>query len=368
MVTGFYFEKTKQRQPNRLTGFTIVELLIVIVVIAILVSIVTVAYNGIRERSTQSLLQSDLATAAKVLKLDQVRLNAYPATLTTANNGKGLSFNSGTEISYSADNDATPQEFCLSLTRGAFSYFITQSSALAVGTCSSETPVVTYEAAVLADAPAAYWRFKETSGTTVVDTSGNGRTLTLSSTTGIGASGLSGDAGDFSWNMPGTGGAHGSVANAAWQHAASFTVEAIIQPDVVASYKGIVSHDGSSLRSWNLYILDGKLHVYDYSSASGGPVVTSSTSIVPGQRYHVAMTYTSNTTRLYINGGLVGSRASMALRTSSTNMPFVVGASYAGTSPPTFLYDGRMDEVAFYDKALTAEQLTTHANTAGLGL
>ena len=80
------------------------------------------------------------------------------------------------------------------------------------------------------------------------------------------------------------------------------------------------------------------------------------------------MTYTSNTTRLYINGGLVGSRASMALRTSSTNMPFVVGGSYAGTSPPTFLYDGRMDEVAFYDKALTAEQLTTHANTAGLGL
>lgn len=368
MPTSFYSRVTRVAKGTKPTGFTIVELLIVIVVIAILVVIVSVAYNGIRERSTQSVLQGDLATAAKALKLDYVRLNAYPDALSAANNSKGLSFDAGTEVSYSADNTVSPQEFCLSLKRGAFSYFITQDGTPTAGTCTSTPVVVTYESTVLADSPSAYWRFKEATGTTVADTSGNGRALTRSSTTGIGAAGLSGEEGDFSWNMPGSAGVYGSVANAAWQHAASFTIEAIIQPDVVASYKAIASHDGSSVRSWNFYILDGKLHVYDYSSASGGPVVTSSASIVPGQTYHVAMTYSSGTTRLYINGVLVGSRASMALRTSSANMPFLVGASYAGTSPPTFLFDGRIDEVAFYDKVLTAEQLTTHANKAGLGL
>lgn len=366
MSAGSYPHSPRAAKGTVATGFTIVELLIVIVVIAILATIVSVAYNGIRERSTRSMLQSDLASAAKVLKLDYVRSDAYPTALNTANNSKGLTFSTGTEVSYSADNTAGSQGFCLSLTRGAVSYFITQDSTPAVGTCTSEPPVVTYEGTVLADTPSAYWRFKETSGTTVADASGNGRTLTRSSTTGIGAPGLSGESGDFSWNMPGTN-AYGSIANAAWQHVNSFTVEAIIQPDVVAGYKAIASHDGSSIRSWNFYILEGRLHVYDYSVYDAA-VLTASSVLTPGQTYHVAMTYAGNAVRLYVNGALVGSRTGVTLRTSSSNMPFVVGGSYAGTSPPTFLFDGRMDEFAFYDKALTGAQLTAHAHAAGLGL
>lgn len=48
------------RQKN--FGFTIVELLIVIVVIAILAAIVIVAYNGIQNRANDSAVQSDLRT------------------------------------------------------------------------------------------------------------------------------------------------------------------------------------------------------------------------------------------------------------------------------------------------------------------
>ena len=46
--------KTKQK------GFTLVELLIVIVVIAILAAISIVAYNGIQNRAYDSTVQSDL--------------------------------------------------------------------------------------------------------------------------------------------------------------------------------------------------------------------------------------------------------------------------------------------------------------------
>lgn len=46
-------------KPKRQFGFTIVELLIVIVVIGILAAIVIVAYNGVQARAQQSKIQAD---------------------------------------------------------------------------------------------------------------------------------------------------------------------------------------------------------------------------------------------------------------------------------------------------------------------
>ena len=53
-------------------GFTIVELLIVIVVIAILAAITIVAYNGIQKRSRDSIRKSDLTAIQKGLRLYEV--------------------------------------------------------------------------------------------------------------------------------------------------------------------------------------------------------------------------------------------------------------------------------------------------------
>lgn len=50
-------------------GFTIVELLIVIVVIAILAAITIVAYNGIQQRARDAQRVSDLSQMEKALKL-----------------------------------------------------------------------------------------------------------------------------------------------------------------------------------------------------------------------------------------------------------------------------------------------------------
>lgn len=48
-------------------GFTIVELLIVIVVIAILAAITVVSYNGIQARAQQSKVASDISTLNKAI-------------------------------------------------------------------------------------------------------------------------------------------------------------------------------------------------------------------------------------------------------------------------------------------------------------
>ena len=62
-------------------GFTIVELLIVIVIIGILAAISIVAYNGVQNKAYNSAVQSDLRQLATKLSLYESDQNRYPSTL-----------------------------------------------------------------------------------------------------------------------------------------------------------------------------------------------------------------------------------------------------------------------------------------------
>lgn len=68
-------------------GFTIVELLIVIVVIAILAAISIVAYNGIQTRSRDTVRKQDIAQLAKATKLYAVQKDDYAES--GCGNGQG---------------------------------------------------------------------------------------------------------------------------------------------------------------------------------------------------------------------------------------------------------------------------------------
>ena len=62
-------------------GFTIVELLIVIVVIAILAAISFVAYGNIRNRANSSVTKMDLANLETKLKTYQIENNRFPESI-----------------------------------------------------------------------------------------------------------------------------------------------------------------------------------------------------------------------------------------------------------------------------------------------
>ena len=64
---------------NKQRGFTIVELLIVIVVIALLAAITIVAFNGIQKRGSDSQRKSDIAAITKALELYYIDNGRYPA-------------------------------------------------------------------------------------------------------------------------------------------------------------------------------------------------------------------------------------------------------------------------------------------------
>lgn len=61
-------------------GFTIVELLIVVVVISILASISVMAYSGIQQRATFAASQSSLSSLNKAIKLYYAENGTYPVT------------------------------------------------------------------------------------------------------------------------------------------------------------------------------------------------------------------------------------------------------------------------------------------------
>ncbi len=121
------------------TGFTIVELLIVIVVVGILAAISIVAYNGIQQRAYESSLQSDLRQDAKLLAIDYAISNIYPTSLAAANGGKGLKSSNGATLQYNYNNITKPPSFCLSSTSSRSdvpSYSIDATSTLYQGVCT----------------------------------------------------------------------------------------------------------------------------------------------------------------------------------------------------------------------------------------
>ncbi len=69
---------TPNRASNR-RGFTIVELLIVIVVIAILAAITIVAYNGIQARARDATMRNGAAEVAKALQILSINQGQMPS-------------------------------------------------------------------------------------------------------------------------------------------------------------------------------------------------------------------------------------------------------------------------------------------------
>jgi len=94
----------------RNSGFTIVELLVVIVVIGILAALVVVSYTGINNKAIISSIQSDLSTAARQFKLYSIDHASYP----TGNTASLVETPSGSHT-YCPTTPATDTKYCLKL-------------------------------------------------------------------------------------------------------------------------------------------------------------------------------------------------------------------------------------------------------------
>lgn len=123
-----------KKSQMKATGFTIVELLVVIVVIGILASITIISYSGITKKAVTSTLQSDLSNASKQLKMYQVNNGKFPTSIDAGNCPIPadaligcLRSSSGNAFTYSAPNSTSA--FILTAANGTTKYRINNNSA-----------------------------------------------------------------------------------------------------------------------------------------------------------------------------------------------------------------------------------------------
>jgi len=146
--------KTYIRTPGSQAGFTIVELLIVVVVIGILASITVVSYNGIINRAHQSKLISDVASAGMLMSVDQSSSGIFPLNRADVNNGRGI--NNDADISYNFYSTQTT--FCItaiSSHAGIKNYYVTEKNLSPLeGSCAQDLGA---QVATVAGTGAAGW-------------------------------------------------------------------------------------------------------------------------------------------------------------------------------------------------------------------
>ena len=320
-------------RPN--VGFTIVELLIVIVVIAILATISIVAYNGIQNRARTSALTTDLVTADKKLETYRLTVNPgaeqYPTTLALA----GVTDSSQTTFTYIPN--LTSKSYCLSGVNANGDTYVMNSMLTSpqTGTCAVTSGLV------------AQWMMDGNAN----DASGNGNTGTVtgaSLTTGQDGSANSG----YSFN--GTSNYIAIATTSSLNLTANFTVCAWVKPDASIGASG----------TWN-YILAGATNDFGvgiqpdttglghirYGKIGTSDAVVSTNPMSATIWHSVCTTYASGAITYYLDGKAEGSTSLVSALTAGTKR---IGSSTAGAG----FFKGAMDDVRVYNRVLGETEVT----------
>lgn len=112
-------------------GFTVVELIVVVIVIAVLALIVMEGYGFMMKKANLASIKGDLASAAQNLNLYRTKYGTYPTldgnycptSPSTVDNNYCLKLSSGSTFTYSSNGGET---FLLTGTRGTHNYYITE--------------------------------------------------------------------------------------------------------------------------------------------------------------------------------------------------------------------------------------------------
>lgn len=117
--------------PINARGFTIVELLVVIVVIGILAAIVIVSYGGVQKSATASVMKDLLQSTGQKFKADNLSTEIYPITLPA-----GTKTPAGVGLALAVV--MSEKEFCINVTSQKYAdlmFNMTQKQELKTGLC-----------------------------------------------------------------------------------------------------------------------------------------------------------------------------------------------------------------------------------------
>ena len=200
----------------------------------------------------------------------------------------------------------------------------------------------------------AAYGFDAGSGTTAVDQSGNGNTGTLSNATWA-AGGKFGSALSFN----GTNAAVAVPDANSLDLTTGMTIEGWVKPASGGGWQTLIVKEQPGNLVYGLYA-NTDSNKPQAQVTIGSPKLLDGTATVPaGLWTHLAATFDGTTERLYVNGTQVSSLAvSGSILTSSS--PLKIG----GNAIWGEWFNGLIDEVRVYNRALTAAQIQTDMNTS----
>ena len=144
-----------------------------------------------------------------------------------------------------------------------------------------------------------------------------------------------------------------SLTVSAWVKADSHTNTSSVYDSIYSSSKDAGGANGgfvlvNELNKWKCYFYSGTTWY----------AVESDNNVVDGQWYHLASTWDGTTAKLYVNGSVQTSTASVSSITYFTTVSAKVGSYYTGN-----YFNGLIDEVALFDSALSASDITSMYNS-----
>ena len=214
-----------------------------------------------------------------------------------------------------------------------------------------------YRQTALNDAPAAYWRLGESSGTSAADASGNGRTVTLTGGVTLGqAGGIAPEPDgtrDTAALFDGASGFGTSTSFTAF--AGAVTLEAWVNPNVATTPTIVTILRGPDGTSPRIERTAAGLALFLWLTSAGPSDSLTSTSLPQNTWSHIVGTHDGTTARLYVNGVQVASKAS-TLKAGIAGT-WVLGRLFTGDLR---YWPGRIDEVKIHPVALSAVRVLAH--------
>jgi Concanavalin A-like lectin/glucanases superfamily/Calx-beta domain/CARDB len=151
----------------------------------------------------------------------------------------------------------------------------------------------------------------------------------------------------------------------------SFTVEAWIKTTKTTGTQDILSHSecsngcpfNAANSAYELSVANGRLVGFIRDTTGVGQTLSGTTLVATGSFHHVALQRDSinHLMRLYVDGAIEASATLMAtglLKDSDGEAdPVVIGGGILAGGSPSNLFSGILDEVVYFDRALTAAQV-----------
>jgi hypothetical protein len=199
------------------------------------------------------------------------------------------------------------------------------------------------------------WGFDESGGSVVSDSSGNGNDGTITGAVrtsgGMYGGGIAFDGQDDFITVPDSNSL--DVGD-------GVTVEGWVRPNIVTgSWRALALKESPSGEAWGAFAAGGTTGMpagVVFTTAQGRANGLARLALSPTWT-HVAMTYDGTAVRLYVSGRLVASTAATG-RLLQTSRPLRIGGDMLGE-----WFDGVIDEVRVYDRALSPAEIQTDIAT-----